>query len=134
LFDIDTLDMFSGPDMHKGAQLKLAQAVMTPALQADYNQIKGSVPALRNPDFSKMDSCARDSWKTFARGPAAQVPSFSHHMATDETSRDAIIGELHRFFMDDGVAVADTVHRFETMAHVLTKIGMTTDNAQDTHR
>ncbi len=133
LFDIDTLAMFTGANMHRSAQLKLAQVVMTPALQADYNQIKGSVPALRNPDFSKMDSCARDSWKTFARGPQAQVPSFSHHMATDETSRDAIMGELHRFFMDDGVAVADTQRRLETMARVLTKIGMT-DNAQDTHR
>jgi glucose/mannose transport system substrate-binding protein len=119
--------------MHRNAQLKLAQAAMTPALQEDYNQIKGSIPPLRNPDFAKMDSCARDSWKTFARGSAAQVPSFSHHMATDDTSRDAIMGELHRFFMDDGVAVADTQRRLETMARVLTKIGMK-DNAQNPHR
>lgn len=133
LFDIDTLAMFATRNAHRTAQLKLAQLTMSPTVQGDYNRIKGSIPALRNPDLSKMDSCARASWKAFARGGSAQVPSFSHRMATDETSRDAIIGEVHRYFLDDRITVQETQRRLVSIAHILTKIGME-NNAQDTHR
>lgn len=132
LFDIDTLAMFAS-GTHRNAQLKLAQMTMSAAVQGDYNQIKGSIPVLRNPDLSKMDSCARASWKTFSRGSSAQVPSFAHRMATDETSRDAIIGEVQRYFMDDTVTAQDTQRRLISVARILTKIGVD-NNAQDTHR
>ncbi len=133
LYDIDTLAMFAASSAHRNAQLKLAQLTLSPAVQADYNQVKGSIPVLRNPDISKMDSCARASWKVFARGASAQVPSFSHWMATDATSRDAIIGEVRRYFMDDTVSTQETQRRLMSIARVLTKIG-TDNNAQDTHR
>ena len=119
LFDIDTLAMFVSDKSHRMAQQKLAKIVVSTELQNDYNQIKGSIPALRNPDLSRMDSCARASWKMFSRGPSVQVPSFSHRMATDETSRETIINELHRFFMDDNISVEEAQHRFVLMAKIL---------------
>ena len=106
---------------------------MSAAVQGDYNQIKGSIPVLRNPDLSKMDSCARASWKVFSRGSSVQVPSFAHRMATDETSRDAIIGEVHRYFLDDRITAQEAQRRLVSIAHILTKIGLE-NNAQDTHR
>ncbi|MFZ6673079.1 ABC transporter substrate-binding protein [Undibacterium sp. Xuan67W] len=121
LYDIDTLVMLAGDGSHKAAQEKLAQIVLSPAVQGDYNQIKGSVPVLRNPDMSKMDSCARTSWKLFARGSAAQVPSLAHRMATDEISKDAIIAEIYRFFMDDQITVSDTQRRLGAIARSLKK-------------
>jgi glucose/mannose transport system substrate-binding protein len=54
-------------------------------------------------------------------------------MATDETSRDAIIGEVQRYFMDDTVTAQDTQRRLISVARILTKIGVD-NNAQDTHR
>ncbi len=112
LYNVDTLAMLAprqaGPS-HRQAQEKLAAIAMSASVQNDYNQIKGSVPVLRNPLLSRMDSCARASWTLFAAGGA--VPSLVHRMALDEIVRDAIVAEVHRFFLDDGIAVADTVRR-----------------------
>ncbi|MDP9109849.1 MAG: ABC transporter substrate-binding protein [Pseudomonadota bacterium] len=122
LYDIDTLVMLAKDGSHHAAQERLAQLVISPAIQADYNQIKGSIPVLRSPDWSKMDSCARASSKLFAKGPMAQVPSLAHRMATDEVTKDAIIAEVHRFFMNDQVSVADTQRRLGAIARALTSI------------
>jgi glucose/mannose transport system substrate-binding protein len=119
LFDIDTLAMFVSVKSHLLAQQELAKIVVSTDIQNDYNQIKGSIPVLRNPNFSKMDSCALASWKLFSRGSSVQVPSFSHRMATDEISRETIINELHRFFMDDDISVEDAQRRFVLMARIL---------------
>lgn len=121
LYDIDTLAMFATNKGHRQAQLKLAQLVLTPEVQNDYNQIKGSVPVLRNPDLSRMDSCARASWELFAKGDRVQVPSFAHRMATDETSRDTIIDKLHRFFTDEHVSVLEAQRRLIQIARILRK-------------
>jgi glucose/mannose transport system substrate-binding protein len=124
LFDIDTLAMFvsnSPNSRHILAQQKLASIVVSPGVQNDYNQIKGSISVLRNPDLSRMDSCARASWSIFSRGASVQVPSFTHRMATDETSRDTIINELHQFFMDDNISVEETQRRFVLIANILRK-------------
>ncbi len=116
LYDIDTLAMLKTDKSPISGQAKLAKIAMSAAVQADYNQIKGSVPVLRNPDMTKMDSCARASWTLFASGAAAQVPSLVHRMASDEITKDAIISEIHRFFLDDSIIVADTQQRLIAIA------------------
>lgn len=121
LYNIDTLGMLATRESHRPAQEKLAALIMSPALQNDYNQIKGSIPVLRNPVLSKMDSCARASWKLFTSGPEALVPSLVHRMATEEIVRDAIVAEVHRYFLDDNVSVADTQRRLGTIARTFTK-------------
>jgi glucose/mannose transport system substrate-binding protein len=40
-------------------------------------------------------------------------------MAADEESRDAIIAEVHRFYMDDGVTTADTQRRLAGLLRTL---------------
>lgn len=127
LYDIDTIAMFPTIAAHSAAQQKLAQLVVSTAVQTEYNQIKGSIPALRNPDVSKFDSCARNSFYVFSRGATAPVPSFAHRMATDETSRDAIVGEVHRFFADDQLTVKDTQRKLVSMSRILEKIGLEND-------
>lgn len=116
LYDVDTLVMMAGDGSHRRAQEKLALVVTSAATQADYNQIKGSIPALRNPDLSKMDSWSRASWKLYARGPAVQVPSLTHRMATDEMTRDAMVAAVHRFFVNDSISVAETQRRLGLIA------------------
>jgi glucose/mannose transport system substrate-binding protein len=116
LYDVDTLAMLAGDSSHRRAQEKLAQVVTSAATQGDYNQIKGSIPVLRNPDLAKMDSWSRASWKLFARGPSVQVPSLTHRMATDETTKDAMLATVHRFFINDTISVADAQRRLGLIA------------------
>jgi glucose/mannose transport system substrate-binding protein len=123
LYDIDTLAMFTTEHSRLAAQHKLAQIVMSEKVQNNYNQVKGSIPVLRKASLSNMDSCSRVSWKVFSRGKSAQVPSFTHRMATDETSRDTLITELHRYFMDDQITTLEEQSRFVSISRILTKIG-----------
>lgn len=107
LYSVDTLAMFAGDYRQMQAQERMARLLVTPSLQADFNVLKGGVPVRRDADPARMDGCARASWTTFAKGAAVQAPSLVHRMATDEASRDAVIAEVHRFFLDDRVPVAE---------------------------
>lgn len=121
LYNIDTLSMLAAREARRGDQEKLAALIVTPALQNDYNQVKGSIPVLRNAPVAKMDACARASWKSFNSGPEAQVPSLVHRMATDETVRDAIVAEVHRYFLDDSIGVADAQRKLGAIARTYMK-------------
>jgi glucose/mannose transport system substrate-binding protein len=116
LYNFDTLSMLATRESHRPEQEKLAALIMSPSLQNDFSRIKGSIPVLRSPQLSVMDSCARASYKLFTSGAAARVPSLAHRMATDEIVRDAIVAEIHRFFLDDSIGVADTQRRLGTIA------------------
>ena len=117
LYSVDTLSMFSTNVLHVPAQEKLARIVATPSVQADYNAIKGSVSVRRDADPSKMDSCARASWNKFAEGASVQAPSLVHRMATDESTRDAIIVVIHHYFIDETVTPAETQKRLAAIFH-----------------
>ncbi len=121
LYNIDTLSMLDIRPDARAAQEKLAALVLSPSLQADYNRIKGSIPVLRHPVLANMDACSRASWRLFNSGAAARVPSLMHRMAIDETVRDAMVAEVHRFFLNDGVAVDDTQRRLGTIARTFTQ-------------
>lgn len=119
LYSVDTLAMFVNDYAHQAAQEKLAKAVMSPAAQQQYSAAKGSVPVRRDAGQAAMDSCARSSWRSFARGAPGLAPSLVHRMAADEESRDAIIAELHRFYQDDGMAPAETQRRLAGLLRTL---------------
>jgi glucose/mannose transport system substrate-binding protein len=119
LYSVDTFSMFTNDYSHGVAQEKLAKLVATPAVQIDYNAIKGSVSVRRDADPAKMDSCARASWTAFAQGASMQAPSLVHRMATDESSRDAIIAVIHKYFIDDSVTPAETQKRLAAIFRTL---------------
>ncbi len=111
LYSVDTLAMFANDYTRQGAQEKLARLAVTPLVQQQYNSAKGSASVRRDADVAAMDSCARASWTTFAKGDKVQAPSLVHRMAADEESRDAIIAEIHRFFVDDAVTPVQVQRR-----------------------
>ncbi|SFA74829.1 glucose/mannose transport system substrate-binding protein [Collimonas sp. OK607] len=123
LYSVDTLAMFAGDYSHQPAQEKLAQLIMSQPVQTAYNQVKGAIPVWRSPDLSKMDSCARASWNAFSKGSAFQAPSLVHRMAADETAKDAIVAEVHRYFMDDKMPESDIQRRLAGIARSLSKTG-----------
>jgi glucose/mannose transport system substrate-binding protein len=122
LYDIDTLVMLATQKSFRPAQGKLAKVTMSGKVQAEYNQLKGSIPVLRNPDLGKMDSCSLASWKLFASGAQAQVPSLAHRMAADEVTKDAMIAEVHHYFLDDRLSVAQTQRRLGVIARTTARI------------
>ncbi|MBP6339415.1 MAG: carbohydrate ABC transporter substrate-binding protein [Vitreoscilla sp.] len=119
LYSVDTLTMFAGDYTHTDAQQKLARIAVQPAVQAEYNAVKGSVSVRRDADLSKMDACARDSWTAFMQGAAQQAPSLAHRMATDETRKDVIVAEIHRYFLDDKATPADAQQRLGAIFRAL---------------
>lgn len=119
LYSVDSFTMFAKDYRHTPAQEKLARLLVSPAVQAEYNAIKGSVSVRRDADPTRMDACARDSWQAFGQPAQQLVPSLSHRMATDEASKDAIVAELHRYFTDPSVQAADVQRRLGAMFRVL---------------
>jgi glucose/mannose transport system substrate-binding protein len=134
LYSVDTLSMFAGDYRHAQAQEKMARLLLSPALQADFNLLKGSVPVRRDADPAHMDSCARASWSTFARGAVVQAPSLVHRMAIDEASRDAIIAEVHRYFLDDQAPVAVAQRRLAALFRLFNITSQGIPGAQDPDR
>ena len=119
LYSIDSLAMFTRDYAHAAAQQRLARLATSAAMQTEFNALKGSVPVRRDADPSRMDPCARLSWDDFARGEAVQSPSLVHRMATDETSKDAIVAELHRYFVDDRITPAEAQRRLVALYRAL---------------
>ncbi|WP_310741124.1 ABC transporter substrate-binding protein [Ideonella aquatica] len=119
LYSIDSLGMFTNDYARSPAQERLARLLVSPAVQADYNAVKGSVPVRRDTDPARLDTCARDSWLSFAQGAAQRAPSMVHRMATDEASKEALVDELRRFFLDEQATPASLQQRLAAVLRTL---------------
>ncbi|WP_421173133.1 ABC transporter substrate-binding protein [Aeromonas sp. 601115] len=102
-YNLDSIAMFKQRDPAQlQAQGDLAQLLMTPQFQAEFNRVKGSIPALTNPDMSKFDRCAVRSYQDFllAEKQDNLLPSMAEGMATPTNMRQAILDVLSNFFND----------------------------------
>jgi glucose/mannose transport system substrate-binding protein len=111
LYSIDTLAMLVNARHREATQERVAELVSSLPAQLAYNRIKGSVPTHRDIDISSLDSCARDSWDTFADPRSARVPSLAHRMAADESIKDAVAQTLWRFLADARMEPAEAQRR-----------------------
>jgi glucose/mannose transport system substrate-binding protein len=121
LFVLDTLVMLHSERVPAAAQEKVARLAVSARLQERYNRIKGSVPVLRDADTAAMDGCARASWTMLADPGATLVQSSAIGIAGGEVMRDALSGEVHRFFMDDSVTVQDTQRRLAAVSRAFSQ-------------
>ncbi|MFQ1610827.1 ABC transporter substrate-binding protein [Aeromonas veronii] len=102
-YNLDSIAMFKQRDPAQlQAQGDLAQLLMTPQFQEEFNRVKGSIPALINPDMSKFDRCAVRSYQDFllAEKQDNLLPSMAEGMATPTNMRQAILDVLSNFFND----------------------------------
>ncbi|WP_421324293.1 ABC transporter substrate-binding protein [Aeromonas sp. 604176] len=102
-YNLDSIAMFKQRDPAQlQAQGDLAQLLMTPQFQAEFNRVKGSIPALTNPDMSKFDRCAVRSYQDFLQAEKQDnlLPSMAEGMATPTNMRQAILDVLSNFFND----------------------------------
>ncbi|XZG71897.1 ABC transporter substrate-binding protein [Chitinibacteraceae bacterium HSL-7] len=117
LYSIDTLVMLAGNYSAQPVQEALAAAAMSTETQRAFNRAKGSVPVRQ--DVEPTAPCARESWQTFARGPAVQAPSLTHRMATDEVHKDALIALIVRFYNDPTQSPQQVQRRIATLMRAL---------------
>lgn len=102
-YNLDSIAMFKQRDPAQlQAQGDLAQLLMTPKFQQEFNRVKGSIPALTNPDMSKFDRCAIHSYQDFLQAEKQDnlLPSMAEGMATPTNMRQAIFDVLGNFFND----------------------------------
>ncbi|WP_295951024.1 ABC transporter substrate-binding protein [Rhodoferax sp.] len=111
LYSIDTLAMLANGHHRDATQEKVAELVFNASTQLAYNRIKGSVPVQRDIDVASLDSCARDSWASFADPRTARVPSLAHRMAADESIKDAVAQTLWRYLTDPRMEPAEAQRR-----------------------
>ncbi|BDT68385.1 putative sugar-binding periplasmic protein [Comamonadaceae bacterium OS-1] len=111
LYSIDTLAMLANGHHREATQEKVAELVFNASTQLAYNRIKGSVPVQRDMDVASLDSCARDSWASFADPRTARVPSLAHRMAADESIKDAVAQTLWRYLTDPRMEPAEAQRR-----------------------
>ncbi|MCW7538987.1 ABC transporter substrate-binding protein [Aquabacterium sp. A7-Y] len=121
LYSIDTLAMLTGDYSRQAAQERMAAHLFSLPVQQGYNRLKGSVPVRRDIDPLGLDSCARDSWQTFANPSAPRLPSLAHRMAADEALKDALIAAVHRYAVDERQDTEATQRRLATLVRALHK-------------
>ena len=93
----------------KAAQVKMAELVMSPAMQIAFNTKKGSVPVRTDVDVSGMDLCAQKGMAQL-RDPAMQVPSINLLSSPDLVG--ATTDVVTQFWNSKDMSTDDFVQKF----------------------
>ncbi len=115
-YNLDSIAMFKQRDPAQlQAQGELARLLMTPRFQEEFNRVKGSIPALTQPDMSKFDRCAIRSYHDFQRAERDSnlLPSMAEGMAVPTNMRQGIMDVLSSFFNDSRANPEQTALQLE---------------------
>ncbi|MFM5147969.1 ABC transporter substrate-binding protein [Aeromonas rivipollensis] len=115
-YNLDSIAMFKQRDPAQlQAQGELARLLMTPRFQEEFNRVKGSIPALTQPDMSKFDRCAIRSYHDFqlAERDGNLLPSMAEGMAVPTNMRQGIMDVLSSFFNDPKANSEQTAQQLE---------------------
>jgi len=112
-----TVDVFAFPRVTKpdqvAAQRKLAELMMDPAVQVEFNKYKGSLPARLDADVGSLDACAQLGQKVMAGGDANQLPNFA--LAFGPDTQGQIEDLLIHYWSTPGMSAADATKEFSTI-------------------
>jgi glucose/mannose transport system substrate-binding protein len=112
-----TVDVFAFPKVTKpdqvAAQRKLAELMMDPAVQVEFNKYKGSLPARLDADVGSLDACAQIGQKVMAGGDANQLPNFA--LAFGPDTQGQIEDLLIHYWSTPGMSAADATKEFSTI-------------------
>lgn len=115
-YNLDSIAMFKQRDPAQlQAQGELARLLMTPRFQEEFNRVKGSIPALTQPDMSKFDRCAIRSYQDFLHAEQQDnlLPSMAEGMAVPTNMRQGIMDVLSSFFNDSRANPEQTAQQLE---------------------
>ena len=112
-----TVDVFAFPKVTKpdqiAAQRKLAELMMDPAVQVEFNKFKGSLPARLDSDVGSLDACAQLGQKVMAGGEANQLPNFA--LAFGPDTQGQIEDLLIHYWSTPGMSAVDATKEFSTI-------------------
>ncbi|HEX4615261.1 MAG TPA: ABC transporter substrate-binding protein [Stellaceae bacterium] len=112
-----TVDVFAFPKVNKpdqvAAQRKLAELMMDPAVQVEFNKFKGSLPARLDADVGSLDACAQIGQKVMAGGDSNQLPNFA--LAFGPDTQGQIEDLLIHYWSTPGMSAADATKEFSTI-------------------
>jgi glucose/mannose transport system substrate-binding protein len=112
-----TVDVFvfpvnDKPDQ-KEAQKKLAQLMMDPVVQTEFNAFKGALPARLDANVAELDACAQLGQKVLAGGATNQLPNFA--LAFSPDTQGQIEDLLVNYWSNASASPADTTKRFASI-------------------
>jgi glucose/mannose transport system substrate-binding protein len=112
-----TVDVFvfpvnDKPDQ-KAAQDKLAQLMMDPKVQTEFNAFKGALPARLDADIAELDACAKLGQKVMAGGAANQLPNFA--LAFSPDTQGQIEDLLVNYWSNAAAKPADAAKQLATI-------------------
>ena len=114
---IMTVDVFAFPKVDKpdqiAAQRKLAELMMDPAVQVEFNKYKGSLPSRLDADVESLDTCAQLGQKVMAGGEANQLPNFA--LAFGPDTQGQIEDLLIHYWSTPGMSAAEATKQFSTI-------------------
>jgi glucose/mannose transport system substrate-binding protein len=114
---IMTVDVFAFPKVDKpdqiAAQRKLAELMMDPAVQVEFNKYKGSLPSRLDADVQSLDACAQLGQKVMAGGEGNQLPNFA--LAFSQDTQGQIEDLLVHYWSTPGMSAADAAREFSTI-------------------
>jgi glucose/mannose transport system substrate-binding protein len=116
-FAVDSFAMFKVKSASKiKAQKDFASAVLSPAVQEEFNLAKGSIPVRLGLKLAKFDRCAKLSGAAFRAAARANtlVPSIS--MAVPPAIEDAMRKSISAFWHDDRITARTTMARLAAAA------------------
>jgi len=93
----------------KKAQVKLAQVMLDPETQLEFNKVKGSVPVRLDVDVSSMDACAQKGAAAL-KDQKRQVPTTDFLISPDLSG--ALDDVITQFWNNPGMPVDEFVTRF----------------------
>ena len=105
---IMNVDVFAFPKNSKpevlATQKKLAEVMMDPAVQAQFNLFKGALPARLDANISALDVCAQAGKQIIDGGPANQMPNSALAFSSDV---DGQISDLITSYFNSTTMTAD---------------------------
>jgi glucose/mannose transport system substrate-binding protein len=114
---IMTVDVFAFPKVTKpdqiAAQRKLAELMMDPAVQVEFNKYKGSLPSRLDADVESLDACAQLGQKVMAGGDANQLPNFA--LAFSQDTQGQIEDLLVHYWSTPAMSAPDAAKEFSTI-------------------
>jgi glucose/mannose transport system substrate-binding protein len=114
---IMTVDVFAFPKVDKpdqiAAQRKLAELMMDPTVQVEFNKYKGSLPSRLDADVESLDVCAQLGQKVMAGGEANQLPNFA--LAFSQDTQGQVEDLLVHYWSTPAMSAADAAKEFSTI-------------------
>jgi glucose/mannose transport system substrate-binding protein len=118
-FVVDSFAMFKVNSAAKaGAQRDFASALMSPAVQEEFNLDKGSIPVRLGMNLARFDRCGKLSGAAFQSAARANtlVPGIS--MAVPSAVEDAMREAVSAFWRDDRITPQATMQRLTAAARL----------------